>query len=177
MFDIDLYTRLVIAANQEKDLNFITKDDLYDFIELDKDFETDIVDHDLDIENLDPNEYADKYASWTAEAAIRYENMRDEYKMENKKYYEKQMSVLENEIQDKFGPLNWWDQTVHCSGRGSIGFTDDGEGEDQFFKKMVEIKEYIESKGYNPELIKFDKDKDHDYYEAIINFNFEGGEL
>ena len=83
MFDINLYTRLVIAANQYKDLNFITKDDLYDFIELDDDFKTGIVDHNLDIENLDPDEYADTYASWTAEAATRYENMRSEYLMQD----------------------------------------------------------------------------------------------
>ena len=180
MFDIDLYTKLVIAANQYKDLNFLTKDDLYDFIELDNDFKTGIVQKvtpDLDVESLDPEEYADKYTDWIAEAVIQYENMRDEYNMKNKKYYEEQMTILENEIQDRFGPLNWCDQTVYCTGRGSIGFTDDGEGEDQFFKKMAEIKEYIKSKGYTAELIKFDEDKDHNYYEAIINFHFEGGEL
>ena len=85
--------------------------------------------------------------------------------------------VLNDAIESKFKPLNWVDITTYGDGTGSISFTDNGECKENFFNKMVAIKEFIKELGYSAELIYFNADELCPYDEATININFEGGEL
>lgn len=83
-FDINLYTALVVLGSQTVDYNFIDKEDLYDFCELDNDLGTGIVDSvspDVDLEEVYPDKYADLHIKWRTEAVIRYQKMRDEFLM------------------------------------------------------------------------------------------------
>ena len=90
-----------------------------------------------------------------------------------------EFKALNLEIQKKFAPLSWVDITHFDNGNGSVSFTDTGneKDEDEFFDKMVEIKEFIKSKGFTASLVKFPADKLCDYPEVRIDINFEGGEL
>ena len=85
--------------------------------------------------------------------------------------------ALNEAIESKFKPLNWVDITTYGDGTGSISFTDNGEYNENFFNKMVTVKEFIKTFGYSAELIFFNADKLCPYNEATININFEGGEL
>ena len=86
--------------------------------------------------------------------------------------------ALNDAIEDAYQPLNWIDITIwQDRDIGSISFTDVGESEDLFFSKMLSIKEFVKSFGYNAELIKWPADCDFPYHEATININFNGGEL
>ena len=89
----------------------------------------------------------------------------------------KEFLVLNMAIQKRFNPLNWVDITNYDDGTGSISFTDDGEIEDEFFTKMVNIKEFVKGLGYSASLTKFEADKLCPYSEARIDINFVGGEL
>jgi hypothetical protein len=89
----------------------------------------------------------------------------------------KEFLVLNMAIQKRFNPLNWVDITNYDDGTGSISFTDDGESEDEFFTKMVNIKEFVKGFGYSASLTKFEADKLCPYSEARIDINFVGGEL
>jgi len=89
----------------------------------------------------------------------------------------KEFKALNLKIQKKFAPLSWVDITHFDNGTGSITFTDCGEDADEFFDKMVEIKEFIKSKGFAASLVKFPADNACDYPEVRIDINFEGGEL
>lgn len=91
--DIDKYTKLVILANQNKDLNSITKEDLKEFIELDEVFETNIVDG-KDIESLNNDEYNNIYMDWVSKATEKYEQMRNK---NNKKTEHKRIALKINE--------------------------------------------------------------------------------
>ena len=82
-------------------------------------------------------------------------------------------------IQKEFAPLSWVDITHYDNGTGSVSFTDTGEEKDEneFFDKMVRIKQFIQSKGFTASLVKFPSDKLCNYPEARIDINFYGGEL
>lgn len=90
-----------------------------------------------------------------------------------------EFKALNLEIQKEFAPLSWIDITHYDDGTGSVSFTDTGkkESEDEFFDKMVKIKEFIKSKGFTASLVKFPADKLCNYPEARIDINFNGGEL
>lgn len=82
MFDINLYTALVVLSSQTVDSNIIEESDLYDFAELDETLKTGVVKGstgDVDIGSLYPDQYADIYDEWIAEATRRYEEMRNEF--------------------------------------------------------------------------------------------------
>ena len=85
--------------------------------------------------------------------------------------------ALNDVIEEKFKPLNWIDITLFEDGNGSISFTDNGESNENFFNKMVAVKEFIKEFGYSAELIFFNADNLCPYNEATININFWGGEL
>ena len=85
--------------------------------------------------------------------------------------------ALNMAIQKNFSPLNWIDVTKYEDETGSISFTDDGESAEEFFTKMVSIKEFIKSFGYSASLTKFEADKLCPYNEARIDIDFTGGEL
>ena len=89
----------------------------------------------------------------------------------------KEFLALNMAIQKKFNPLNWIDVTKYEDGTGSISFTDDGESSDEFFTKMVSIKDFIKGFGYSASLTKYEADKLCPYNEARIDINFNGGEL
>ena len=89
----------------------------------------------------------------------------------------KEFLVLNLAIQKNFNPLNWIDITKYEDGTGSITFADDGESEDEFFAKMVNINEFIKEFGYSASLTKYEADKLCPYSEARIDINFVGGEL
>lgn len=89
----------------------------------------------------------------------------------------KEFLALNMAIQKKFSPLNWIDVTKYEDETGSISFTDDGENADEFFTKMVNIKDFIKGFGYTASLTKFEADKLCSYNEARIDINFVGGEL
>ena len=89
----------------------------------------------------------------------------------------KEFLALNMAIQKKFSPLNWIDVTKYEDETESISFTDDGESADEFFTKMVKIKNFIKGFGYNASLTKFETDKLCPYNDARIDINFEGGEL
>lgn len=92
--------------------------------------------------------------------------------------YTQKSIKLNDKIQENFAPLNWVDVTVHEQyGTGSIGFTDDGESCEEFQEKMRQIKNFIKEQGYTASLILFEADKLCPYNEAVIEINFEGGEL
>lgn len=85
---------------------------------------------------------------------------------------------LNDAIQKAFKPLNWIDTTIwQDRGVESISFTDTGESEDLFFKKMRSIKEFVKGFGYTAELIKWPADCECPYHEATININFNGDDL
>lgn len=54
--------------------------------------------------------------------------------------------------------------------------SEDDESKEDFFSKMVNVKEFIRSFGYSAELIYFNADKICPYDEATINIDFYGGE-
>ena len=89
----------------------------------------------------------------------------------------KEFLALNMAIQKAFCPLNWIDVTKYDDGTGSISFTDDGESADEFFTKMVSIKDFIKGFGYSASLTKFEADKLCPYNEARIDINFAGCEL
>ena len=89
----------------------------------------------------------------------------------------KEFLALNMAIQKKFSPLNWIDVTKYEDETGSISFTDDGESSDEFFNKMVRIKDFIKEFGYSASLTKYEADKLCPYNEARIDINFNGGEL
>ena len=89
----------------------------------------------------------------------------------------KEFLALNMAIQKNFNPLNWVDVTKYEDGTGSISFTDDGESADEFFTKMVNVKEFVKGFGYSASLTKFEADKLCPYHEARIDINFTGGEL
>ena len=89
----------------------------------------------------------------------------------------KEFLALNMAIQKKFNPLNWIDVTKYEDGTGSISFTDDGESADEFFTKMVSVKDFIKGFGYSASLTKYEADKLCPYNEARIDINFNGGEL
>ena len=86
--------------------------------------------------------------------------------------------LLEESVNNKFENLDWvhYDYNTETNIL-SWTFIDNGETEEEFFNKMVEIKEYVKSLEYSAELIKFPKDCKHNYYEATININIYGAEL
>ena len=89
----------------------------------------------------------------------------------------KEFLALNMAIQKKFNPLNWIDVTKYEDGTGSISFADDGESADEFFTKMVSVKDFIKGFGYSASLTKYEADKLCPYNEARIDINFNGGEL
>ena len=89
----------------------------------------------------------------------------------------KQFLDLNIAIQKEFNPLNWIDVTKYEDGTGSISFADDGESADEFFTKMVSVKDFIKGFGYSASLTKYEADKLCPYNEARIDINFAGGEL
>ena len=89
----------------------------------------------------------------------------------------KEFLALNMSIQKKFGPLNWIDVTKYEDESGSISFTDDGESSDEFFTKMVSIKDFIKEFGYSASLTKYGADKLCPYNEARIDIDFAGDEL
>lgn len=89
----------------------------------------------------------------------------------------KEFLALNMAIQKAFCPLNWIDVTKYDDGTGSISFTDDGESAEEFFTKMVSIKDFIKGFGYSASLTKFEADKLCPYNEACIDIDFTGGEL
>lgn len=89
----------------------------------------------------------------------------------------KEFLALNMAIQKAFCPLNWIDVTKYDDGTGSISFTDDGESADEFFTKMVKIKNFIKGFGYSASLTKYGADKLCPYNEARIDIDFTGGEL
>ena len=89
----------------------------------------------------------------------------------------KQFLDLNIAIQKEFNPLNWIDVTKYEDGTGSISFADDGESADEFFTKMVSVKDFIKGFGYSASLTKYEADKLCPYNEARIDINFNGGEL
>ena len=106
--------------------------------------------------------------------------------------YEQQAKILDAAIQGEFGPIDWFDQTLHEDSTYSITLigphvdTDNDETctsisfiarEDGFFSKMHKIKNMIKYAGYNVELIKFEANKDCPYSEATINVKLDGSEL
>ena len=89
----------------------------------------------------------------------------------------KEFLALNMAIQKKFSPLNWIDVTKYEDETGSISFTDDGESAEEFFTKMVNVKDFIKEFGYSATLTKYESDKLCPYHEARIDIDFAGGEL
>ena len=88
-------------------------------------------------------------------------------------------NLLEELINSRFNKLDIFssdydkDTNILCT-----TFLDNGEEtEEEFFDKMRDIKDYINSMDYNAELIMFPKNCDYNYSEAHINTNIYGGEL
>ena len=87
---------------------------------------------------------------------------------------------LEFEIQKRYKPLDWLDLTLWVEeGKGSITFGNNAKRQSKlaFFNECRQIKDFIQSKGYEAELIMFDSDEDCPYPEATINFSLDGSEL
>ena len=116
-----------------------------------------------------------------------YEGRNAEYKK-----YEQKARIIDAAIQGEFGPVDWFESTLHDDSKYSLTLigpridTENGETctsisfiarQDGFFWKMHQIKNMIKNCGYNAELITFDGDKDHPYSEGTINMKLDGSEL
>lgn len=91
----------------------------------------------------------------------------------------KKFVALNMAIQKEFAPLSWVDITHYDNGTGSISFTDAGEekDEDEFFSKMEDVTDFINTYGYKAELKKFPADCECKYSEVTIRIDFGGDEM
>lgn len=87
-------------------------------------------------------------------------------------------SLLEEAVDNKFDNLDWVQNDYSKETNIlSWSFVDDCETEEEFFDKMIKIKEYVKSLEYTAELIQFPRNCHYDWSEARININIYGGEL
>ena len=88
---------------------------------------------------------------------------------------------LTDEIEKRYGPLDWIDLTLHVEeARGSIGFGNNTKAQStlKFFNECRQIKDFINAhEDHNAEMISFEPDADCPYAEVIINFTLDGSEL